>query len=340
LRIKAYRCGAEYGRYKSEYPLGIGYLLSNCSAHWEVVRSPEELTDCDMIALSSHAAGLLEAVRILNGTDIPVVIGGQGTLWEGLRWYPFHHVVIGEGEDAMQQIINGTAEKTVKVPLRENIDSFLFPDRGKCGKSAPIITSRGCPWNCKFCSSQKYWQIVRYHSAEYVVEEIKYILQTYPRVRTLCVQDDLFIANRPRFDRLAELWFREGFEKRLKLQAFIRSNLFDEEMGRIMLKMGFRLVRFGAETASDRMLEILGKRTTMAQHQWTIDVCHELGLKCVVSFMRDLPGETEEDRQITRDFIKRNQHKCAIHKPYKFRAFPGTAFYNGENPLEESMRVR
>ena len=78
MKIKLYVCGGERGT--SEYCLGVGYLKSNCSADIEIVKSSDELKDCDLIGLSSTASSLKEAVKIAGSTKIPVAIGGQGTL--------------------------------------------------------------------------------------------------------------------------------------------------------------------------------------------------------------------------------------------------------------------
>lgn len=56
--------------------------------------------------------------------------------------------------------------------------------------------------------------------------------------------------------------------------------------------------------------------------------------------MYDIPGETAEEAQMTRDFRERNLENCKPDGWYKFKAFPGTAFYDGENPIEESMSFR
>ena len=79
MRIKLYLCGGE--KPKSEYPLGLGYLKTNCNADISIENNIESLKKCDLIGLSSSAWGLRQAVDILNQTNIPIVIGGQGTMW-------------------------------------------------------------------------------------------------------------------------------------------------------------------------------------------------------------------------------------------------------------------
>jgi len=338
MRVKLFLCGGE--KPKSEYPLGLGYLKTNCDADISIENNVESLRDCDLIGLSSSAWGLSQAVDILHQTNIPVVIGGQGTMWEGLKSYDFKHIVIGEGEKALSKIIDGEGDKIIYSDNIEDIDSLKYPDRGVCKKTVPILTSRGCPWNCKFCSSQRYWGKVRFHSAEYFIEEVKYILKHYRCAKRLYVMDDLFIADKKRFENIHQLWMNNDMHKKISPNSFIRSNCLDKDIALKMKEMGFRNVRFGAESGSDKMLKFINKQATVSDHQNAIDICNSICLPVGCSFMYDLPQETEEDKFLTQKFIKKNKGKMTIQGYYKFKSFPGTDFYDGTNPIENDMRVR
>lgn len=341
MKLKLYNCLGDNETPVSEYPIGLGYLVTNCTgADIEIVSKRSDLTDCDMIGLSAVTQGVSEAVQILEAADVPVVIGGQCTLWDGLQSFSFKHIVLGEGELALQWILAGDAERVVKCKHVEDIDVFSYPERGRCAGAVPILTSRGCPWNCHFCSSQQYWGKPRYHSAEYFCGEVDYILSRYPAAKLLYILDDLFIANRERFESIYDYWMGHGYHRKLQLHGFVRSNLVDIGMARKLKRMGFRQVRFGAESGSDRLLEVLNKKTTVAQHQNCIDVCNEVGLPVVYSLMSFIPGETVQDRLLTAEFIQRNVGKSQIAGNYAFRPFPGTRFYDGESPLENNWCTR
>lgn len=341
MKIKLYMCGGEVS--VSEHPLGLGYLKSNCTgADIEIVSDMNDLEYCDMIGLSSTVGGLVEAVDILENTDIPVVIGGQGTMWDGLDDYPFKHIIHGEGEIAFQQIIDGKHEgaKNIRCANMPNLDSLAFPDRGRCGMEVPILTSRGCPWNCYFCSSQNYWGKTRWHSAEYFLEEVDHIDLMYPSSRVLYVLDDLFIVNLERFNKIYEQWMKDGLNKRFELKGFVRSNCMTLDKARKMKAMGFRSVRFGAESGSNRMLKIINKQCTVEDHQKCIDICVEVGLNVCASLIQYMPGETVEDRILTAQFRTKNSRVLCISGNYKFQPFPGTHFYDGSSPLVGDWRTR
>lgn len=339
MKVKLYSCSGGESP-ESQWSLGLGYLKSNCSGDITIVADRSELVDCDLIGLSATASGAKEAVDIVSSTDIPVVIGGQITMWEGLSEYPFTHIVIGEGERALQAIIDGETDRRLKHSNISDLDVLNYPDRGECGHVVPILTSRGCPWNCNFCSSQNYWGKVRYHSAEYVMGEVDYIDGAYPNAKFIFIVDDLFIASVKRFNEIYQIWMSKGMDRRFLLHGFVRSNCMTFDIARKMKRMGFGSVRFGAESGSDRVLRLLNKQVTVADHQRCIDICNEVGLPVGCSLMHYVPGETLRDRQLTGDFINRNADRVAIQGDYLFKAFPGTKFYNGENLLNGDWRVR
>lgn len=337
INIKLYRCGNENSI--SEYPLGLGYLKSNCQANIQIVKVKKELKNCDLIGLSADASGTKEAVNILKFTSIPVVLGGPVVLWEPIKDYHFKHIVYGDGEISLRKIINGYAERLCINPIK-NLDILNFPARGKCGNAIPILTSRGCSWNCNFCSSNAFWGKARFHSANYFIDEVLYILKKYPHAKELRIMDDLFIGNAKRFEVIYEKWMKLELNKKLNLKGFIRSNLLTLNNAKMMKSMGFRKIRFGAESGSDRILKLLNKCETVKDHQKAIDIARSINLPISASFMYNVPTETKEDLKITKDFINKNKGKLTIEGYYHYRSFPGCPLYDGSNPLKVDMKVR
>lgn len=338
-KIKFLNCGWENPRF-NEWPLGIGFLKTNCNADIELVRDSKDLKNCDYIGLSSNAWGIQEAVQILKKIkNIPIIIGGQCTLWEGLSKFPFKHIIKGEGESALNHIIkHNPSEQIIQLPNIKDIDALKYPERGRCTDTVPIFTSRGCPFNCSFCSSQVFWGNTRFHSAGYFIDEVDFLLKKYPQIKTLYIYDDLFIAHKKRFDEIYEIWMKKGWNKRLKLKSFVRAGVFTLELAKKMKEMGFYEVRFGAESGSDRVLTLLNKGNTVADNQRTIDIARSIDLPVHASFMHHIPGETDEERQMTLDFIKIN--KLQVQGWYKFESFPGTKFYVDSDLSKRGMKNR
>jgi radical SAM superfamily enzyme YgiQ (UPF0313 family) len=365
VSIALFACGGETPI--SEIPLGIGYLMAYCSVHGVALRhvtSAKDLWDkdqhWDFVGLSSPAYGLSEAVllarEVKNNTNAKTILGGQGALWDGVSGIPeFDYVVLGDGELSLYLILtdqtslapNSTATANFGRP-RINMDRLRvhdlnmlpFPCRGKVGYSCPIVTSRGCPYNCAFCSSRAHWGEPRYHSVEYILDDIARQSILSPDMREVYIVDDLFMHPEKRFYELHERWMREGWNNRFSISGFTRTDLVNPEKLRMMKQMGFPYLRIGIESGSDRILKAIGKGVTVEDHQQAIEWAAQINLPVRGSFVRGVPGETEEDRKLTAAFVEKNNGKLEIMGDYTWKPFPGSRWYNGESPLEVDMRVR
>jgi radical SAM superfamily enzyme YgiQ (UPF0313 family) len=331
MKIKLYTCSL-VKRYadQAEHSLGVGYLKTNCTnADIEIVKNKEDLKDCDMIGLSCFIDGGKQAIDILNNTNIPVIIGGPISKWDGLAEYDFKHIVVGEGELALQSIIDGNeTEKIVSKPPIENLDTLNYPERGRCSTRVPITSSRGCVYECGFCLAPHFWKTYRYNSPEYFIGEVEYILDRYPHAEVLMIQDNLFAGNRETFYRIYDLWMKKGLNKKIKLEGSTRTSHFDYEFGCKLKEMGFQLLAFGFESASDRVLKIINKKTTVKNHQKVIDICTSLEIPIHGCFMHGIPGETIHDAALTTKFMWDNKTKFRSFNYHKFRPYPGCNMQN------------
>jgi len=267
----------------------------------------------------------------------------------------FDAAVIGEGEETLEELVTAASQGTLipeslsrmaglayreadqiiineRRPLISSLDSLPHPQRtlNPCRpEEATIFTSRGCPYQCIFCSSCRHWRRIRSFSAPYVVEEIEAVLAAFPEVNSFYILDDLFIANRRRLREIVKLLETKGLTSRIIFRGFVRSNLVDEECCELLARMNCREVRFGAETASPRILERLKVGTTLvADHQRCIDLCNQYGLEVGASWMVGNPGETRDDLQCTYDFIVRNKNKAKVEGFYLLTPLPGTPIWD------------
>jgi radical SAM superfamily enzyme YgiQ (UPF0313 family) len=206
--------------------------------------------------------------------------------------------------------------------LPRSLRTLINPTRPE---EATIFTSRGCPYACIFCSSARHWQRFRAFSAEYVVAEIEEVLDVLPGISRFYILDDLFIANRARLRYIVELLEEKGLTSRLTFRGFVRSSLVDEECCELLRRMNCRELRFGAESASPRILEQLKVGTaTVEDNQRCIDLCRTYGLDVSASYMVGNPGETENDLRLTYDFILRNKGKAGVEGFYLATPLPRT----------------
>jgi len=301
-----------------------------------------------------HAAQM--ATRIKQALGARVVAGGHHVSALPHRLPDcFDAAVIGEGEETLRELVAATAQGgwTPEVlsriagiayrdgqrivinerrPLIDPLDSLPHPIRTPNPTrpdEATIFTSRGCPYRCVFCSSARHWRRFRAFSAHYVVAEIEEILGAQPEITQFYILDDLFIANRDRLRHMVELLEAKGLNSRLAFRGFVRSNLVDEECCELLRRMNCREVRFGAESASPRILDQLKVGTASVEdHQRCIDLCRSYGIAVSASYMVGNPNETEDDLRLTYDFILRNEGKAGVEGFYLATPLPGTPLWD------------
>ena len=225
----------------------------------------------------------------------------------------------------------------IPPPSRElmNMDYYLKPRdaiRGVIKRSTHIMTSRGCPYNCVFCSSfLVHKRGFRMHSPEYIIEEIKQLIDEY-KVEALMFMDDLFIANKDRVKKICELMIENGLNEKIVYSIQMRANLVspkDIELLKLLKKTGCIQAEFGFESGSPRILSFLKKKTvTVEQNQQAIKVCKKADLRVFGNFMLGAPGEDAEDIQMTKKFILDNINDIDDMAINLTTPYPGTELWD------------
>jgi len=348
-------------------PLGIGYIGSYLISQGLVREADIRIVDCleeaidfrpDILGVSavSQVAGDARhfARKCKEFTGCLTVLGGYHvTCIPNQLPEEFDIGVMSEGEltfsEIMDKHMKGRLDKSTLSGIRgichrqdgrvvqtqpreliEDIDSLPWPLRhNSYSNDEPIFTSRGCPFRCRFCASNTFWRAhTRFRSANSVVDEITNIVDTY-QPKEIAILDDLWIADKKRFRNIVSSLASRGIPQKVTFRGFCRSDIVDEETILLFKKLNYSIVRFGAETGSERLLKrIKGKGISISDHQRVIDLCFKHGLKCGASFMFGIPGETLQDLRLTVEFLRRNKGKCHIVGFYLFNPIPGTALWN------------
>jgi radical SAM superfamily enzyme YgiQ (UPF0313 family) len=156
-----------------------------------------------------------------------------------------------------------------------------------------VITSRGCPYPCTFCSVAPIWDLKSYHrSAEAVVAEMR-LLHERGGAQLILFQDEFFVPGRDRVLHFCEALERSGLSVMWK--AFGRINLTNLEMMHAMVRTGCVEIRFGVESGADRVLERTRKGFTSVE---TIDVVRQacdIFRRVDLFYVWGFPFETMED---------------------------------------------
>ncbi len=165
------------------------------------------------------------------------------------------------------------------------------------------VTSRGCPHHCCFCASNRvHGRVMRYHSVFRVKRDLKHLQDKY-KADIIGFQDDNFMINKNRAIKIIK------FAKKLKIKFFFQSGLalyaLDRKTLEIIKSVGIKELVLAVESGSDRVLrEIMHKPLVLSIVRRVVKDCRELGIDTDANILIGLPGETKQDIEDTRTFLK------------------------------------
>jgi radical SAM superfamily enzyme YgiQ (UPF0313 family) len=282
-------------------PPSIGYLQSALK-HWKIDVTAKDLSEAmndnneyDMVAVSFHSFSVKYARQIRDKFKGHLICGGHhpSSLPQQMISIGYDQVVIGEGENAIIDIVQGNDSQIVKDCDHKyfyGINEIPFPDYTGLRFSGPlginIISSRGCPFSCNFCASTNFWghkYLMR--SADNVIREIEKIKSQ--GFKTWVFHDDNFTANKKRvFDICASL------DGRLHWQCQSRAESLNEELCQELYRAGCRRILIGVESLSQDALDRMGKKTTVENMLKGIECAEKAGIETFSLFIVGLPGDT------------------------------------------------
>ena len=223
--------------------------------------------------------------------------------------------------------------KVPQIPIA-NLDEIPYPDReafiledfGKTPKEiriamSTIITSRGCPFECSFCASQKTGY--RYRSAENIIGEIRQVKERYG-VTNFYFLDDTININRKRLIELCDALKKENITWRCNG----RFDLMDEELLIKMKESGCKHISFGVESGDNYVLSRMKKRLTTEKILEKAKLVHGVGINQTVNFMFGFPYEKPEHIDNTIKLIKQlGPYVSDWSRGGLLIPFPGTTLY-------------
>jgi anaerobic magnesium-protoporphyrin IX monomethyl ester cyclase len=166
-----------------------------------------------------------------------------------------------------------------------------------------LITSRGCPYSCIFCSSCTgiYNNTIRYASVDAIIRHVKDLVEDYG-MNVLTIYDDQLLMNKSRAKEL----FRQlaQFKIRIECPNGLSVAFIDDELAGLMKRAGMDTVILAIEHGSPKMLKIIRKPLDLKMVKPTVQALRKHNFFIVAFFVIGIPGETEEDRQMTMDFIQ------------------------------------
>lgn len=297
-------------------------FLSQQEAILRVKRSkPQVIGFYSMFSMKKTSMDM--AARLRNDCDL-LIAGGPLPTLDPLSYLDvFDAVVVGEGEETMIELaecyekgtdfatIDGivyrhNSEVKFTKPRRfiEKLDALPSPSRDlfdndsykrhyirRFGYSiSPLITSRGCPFSCDFCSRPVFGQSFRVRSAANIVDEIEEVIEIgYDRI---WFADDCFTLNREQVINVCNELLRRGLK--VNWECLSRVDTMDHEIAQKMRSAGCIRVFFGIESGTNRILDLMRKQITVEQAKKAVYVAKEAGLQVGAFFILGYPGENDE----------------------------------------------
>ena len=187
-----------------------------------------------------------------------------------------------------------------------------------------LISSRGCPAACTFCSSPHFWgKSLRFRSPRNMVEEIRTIRTRYGLIY-FSIRDDTFTSDRKRVIEFCRLLLEERLFILWNCQS--RVSAVDEEMLLWMRRAGCDCIQYGVESGSPAILKALGKRITPEQIIKASTTTRRVGIRLSIYLMTGIPGETEIELRESLKLLKSVKADDGQVSPLAY--YPGTRLFD------------
>lgn len=278
--------------------------------------------------LSAFYNEVVELSKMLKAEGKKVFIGGVHPTFmpkQTLIDTGADYVSLGEGEISLKKLLDanfdGTGiqgiynlenlpDKPIKGEKVENLDDLPMPDWGQISpKSYPraphgavtknypigiIMTTRGCPYGCKFCASPNFYdRKIRFRSPKNVVDEIEYLVKNHG-VKEIHFEDDNFTLKRSHAYEVCKMIVDRKIKITFTCPNGIRADKVDKELLLMMKKAGCYCFAYGIESANPQILKNINKDEDIETIKKSIDIAADCGIDCVGFFIFGLPGETKQ----------------------------------------------
>jgi len=300
-------------------------------------------------------------------SEIPLIIGGPHCTFvkkQSFNDIPLADIsVIGEGEHVILDLVryiqgkknladihgiyykeNGSIVSGKPLKMIENLDDLPFPARHLVEKYdygdfpfgfqlkkivGSMITSRGCPFNCRFCA--KYNNFInewtfRQRSSENILKEFEEIDEKYG---TINIVDDSFLVDNKRAHRIFDGLIEMGKEIDLWIYG-TRVDAASKELYKKMKKAGVKIIFFGIESGNQDVLDFYYKKTTLSQIRNAVKLSRKMNFITMGSFILGAPMETKEHIE--------NTIKFACSLPLDFAGFGPLRYIKGSQLWDEAVK--
>ncbi len=298
-------------------PLILGSILNHSGHQVEIYeelfkdidfRKVEEANLIGINIMTSTAVrGYKIADFIKRKTNKRIIIGGiHASVLPEEALKHADQVIVGEAESVIREVVEGKCkDKIVYAPSVKNLDEIPFPNYSLLKtpyNALNILTSRGCPYSCNFCTTTRMFFPYRQRSPENVIEELK--IYKKKGLKYLCFQDDNFTADK---ERAKEILDKMIFHRLIFKETFFyaRMDMFDDsELLDLLKRANFRRVFIGIESLNQQSLKYVNKKQTLTNIEQMRDQLNKYKFKLIASFVIGLDHDDIEDIQRMVSFSK------------------------------------
>jgi len=285
-------------------------------------------------AYQENTLMIIELAKLIKNIDnnVKIVVGGPSCSvkreLERFRKSTIDYFVVGDGEEAIIELVDAIKAKKTYLEISGIPGIFIFRHEGKfkereafdlskskalkidynkdyiAQERIALYFSKGCIGECTFCNDVNIMGKFRVRPAEQVFQEIYYHVQK--GITKFNFSDLLINGNIPELNKFCDLIISHKLKIGWVANAIPMKNLTQKLLEK-MKRAGCDVLMFGVETGSDRILKAMKKYTTIETIEKVLKYSYEMGINAQPNFIVGYPGETEEDFQMTLDFIKRNR---------------------------------
>ncbi len=293
---------------------GVHVALGGPHATALPARTLEECPELELACVGEGERTLAEAVDVWSG-------GGAIGTCPGAAW-----------RDGSGEIRLGPAR-----PWETDLDALPFPawDLFPRSDTYPIMTARGCPYRCNFCS-RALGGVLRKRSVPNVLAELDWVVRTFgPRV--VRFEDETLTVDGAHAHAVLDGILERGYHRRTRFIGQTRVDRVDRETLRKLKRAHFVMLEMGVESGSPELLAASDKRISVERARQTFRLAREVGLPTFANFILGHPHETHETIRQTVDLaaeLNPERVSFAIMVPY-----PGTRVWDYATRGEAGYRI-
>jgi radical SAM superfamily enzyme YgiQ (UPF0313 family) len=318
--------------------VGLSLVTATMAGTPRIVESiRKHVPGARIVAGNLHAEVFKDALLRQGMVDVVVIGEGEITFVELVRALERGSPSL-DGIQGLSFLEGGRVVTTPPRPRIADLDSLPFPawhkfpmERYRILSFARvkdpgilILGSRGCPFNCSYCSLRVMGNVRRKRSAVNIADECEHVYEKFGILQPSFVDPIFPLGKKEGLDYAAEL-IRRGLHKRQVWITETRTDLVDLELLQALRESGLRRLMFGFEAGDAEELDTLHKGASLDHAIKAVEMCRKAGIETVGFFMLGVPGASRESMQRNIQFAKTLDLDFA--KYTVFTPYPGTPLY-------------